>query len=264
MPEDLHTRPEEELEQRLAADEARLAADEARLARGEAELEAERVEIHENRIVAWFGVGLALALVVAVTALVIGLVALRGDVGSIRRAAAEDSVATQSLRDDAVTTEKLATGSVTRDDIASAAIGTAEIAPDQVTGAHVARNALTGADLSERSLRTVPSAREAREAVNATRLGGLPARVYLSQVSDVRAATPTDARPVKGPLAARCPAGSRVISGGAAIRGAAAGAALVANEPDDATGWTATARVVSRERPVWRLVVTAVCAAGGE
>jgi hypothetical protein len=156
---------------------------------------------------------------------------------------------------------------VTRDDIASGAIGTAEIAPGQVTGAHVARNALTGADIRERSLQTVPSAREAREArtaVNATRLGGLPARVYLSQVADVQAATVTDARPVKGPLTARCPAGSRVISGGAAIRGAAAGAALVANEPDDGTGWTATARVVRRERPAWRLVVTAVCAAGGE
>jgi len=264
MPEDLHTRPEEELEQRLAADEARLAADEARLARGEAELEAERVEIHENRIVAWFGVGLALALVVAVTALVIGLVALQGDVGAIRRAAAENSVATQSLRDDAVTTEKLATGSVTRDDVASGAIETAAIAPGAITGARVARDSLTGADVDERSLRTVPAARRARSAADAARLGGLPAGTYLAGVVDVSATTVADARPVKGPLLARCPVGTRVISGGAAVRGAVTGAALVSNAPDDGTGWTATARVARSDRPAWRLVVTAVCARGGE
>jgi hypothetical protein len=263
MPENLHTRPNEVLEQRLTADEARLAADEARLARDEARLEAEHVEVQENRVVAWFGVGLALVLVVAVTALVIGLVALRGDVGSIRRAAAEDSVATQSLRDDAVTTEKLATGSVTRDDIASGAIGTAEIAPGQVTGAHVARNALTGADVSERSLGTVPSARRARSAGDAARLGGLPAHTYLAEVVDVSATTVTDSRRAKGPLLARCPAGTRVISGGAAIRGAVTGAALISNTPDHGTGWTATARVARGDTPAWRLVVTAVCATGG-
>jgi hypothetical protein len=54
-----------------------------------------------------------------------------------------------------------------------------------------------------------------------------------------------------------------VISGGAAIRGVAAGGALVVNEPDDGTGWTATARVASRDARAWRLVVTAICAAGG-
>lgn len=264
MSEDLHTRLDEELEERLAADEVRLAADEARLARDEARLEAEHVEVRENRIVAWFGVGLALVLVVAVTALVIGLVALRGDVGAIRRAAADDSVATQSLRDDAVTTEKLATGSVTRDDVASGAIGAAKIAPDAVTGAHVAPDSLTGEDLSERSLRTVPAARRSRFAADAARLAGRPAQTYLADVVDVSAATVTDARRVKGPLLARCPSGTRVISGGAAILGAVTGAALIRNGPDAGTGWAATARVTRSDSPAWRLVVTAVCATGGE
>ena len=62
---------------------------------------------------------------------------------------------------------------------------------------------------------------------------------------------------------ARCPAGTRVISGGAAIRGAVSGAALVTNAPDGGTGWAATARVARNDRPAWRLVVTAVCARGG-
>jgi hypothetical protein len=267
MPEDLRTpdRLEARLtedEERLAADEQRLAADEQRLSRDEARIEAEEVEVKENRIVAWFGVGLALVLVVAVTALVLGLIAVQDDVGSIRRAAGDGSVATAALQDGAVTMEKLAVGAVTRDAVAGEAIGTAELAPRSVTGAQVARDTLTGADIREPSLGPVPVARKARVADDAARLGGLPARVYLSRLSDVRATTVTDARRVKGPLTARCPAGTRVISGGAAVRGVATGAALTRSEPEDGTGWTATARVASARR-AWRLVVTAICAAGG-
>ena len=48
------------------------------------------------------------------------------------------------------------------------------------------------------------------------------------------------------------------------IEGAASGAALVSNTPDGDAGWTATARVARRTPPDWRLVVTAICAVGGE
>jgi hypothetical protein len=214
MSDDLRTR--DDLEERLAEDEARLTADELRLSRDEARLEAEEAEVKENRIVAWFGVALALVLVVAVTALVLGLIAVQDDVGSVRRAAADDSVATAALEDEAVTAEKLAVGAVTRDAVAGEAIGTQELALGAVTGAQVARNALTGTDIRENTLKEVRAARAAREAReartarDATRLGGLPSRAYLSQVSDVRAMTVADARRVKGPLVARCPAGTRV------------------------------------------------------
>ena len=256
-----------EFEQRLAADEARLASDEARLAVDEARIEAEEVEVRENRVVAWFGVGLALVLVVAVTALVLGLIAVQDDVGSIRRAAADESVATAALRDEAVTAEKLAVGAVTTDAVAGEAIGAAELAPNAVTGAHVAQDTLTGADIRERSLRIVPAARQADRADSAdtaARLGGLPARGYLSQVVSVRATSPGNVQRSKGPVTARCPAGLRVLSGGATIVGATAGAALISNAPDGRAAWSATARVAARPAPTWQLVVTAICADGGE
>jgi hypothetical protein len=69
---------------------------------------------------------------------------------------------------------------------------------------------------------------------------------------------------IKGPVVAVCPVGTRVLSGGAAIRGAVTGASLVRSEPDGASGWTATARVTQTRRPRWRLAVSAVCASGGE
>jgi hypothetical protein len=269
MAGDTHTddvRGVPELEQRLAADEARLASDEARLAADEARIEAEEIEVRENRIIAWFGVALALALVTAVTAVVISLVALHDDVGTIRNAAADDSVATTALQDGSVTTDKLADGAVTRAAVAGGAVGSGQLEPGAVTGAHVARDSLTGADIRERTLATVPAARTAataRTATDSARLGGLPSRVYLSALVDVRAASAIDARRIKGPVVARCPSGSRVISGGARVQGAASGAAIVTSAPEDGAAWTATARVARTPAPPWQLIVSAVCAEGG-
>jgi hypothetical protein len=258
----------------VPAIEARLDADEARLSYDEARLEAEEAEVQENRIVAWFGVAIALVLVVAVTALVLSVFALRDDVGTMRRFSPAGSVGTLSLRDEAVTREKLAPGAVDRTALAGAAVGREQIAPGAVgreqiaagsiAGAQVARDALTGAAIKERTLGVVPAARTARTASDSARLGGLPSRVFLSSVVDVRIASGTDVRQVKGPLVARCPTGSRVLSGGARIRGAARGAAIVTNAPEQETGWTATARVSATPARTWQLVVSAVCADGGE
>jgi hypothetical protein len=55
----------------------------------------------------------------------------------------------------------------------------------------------------------------------------------------------------------------RVISGGAEIDGVVRGAALVRNAPASATEWAATAAVADGGDAPWRLVVTAVCGAGG-
>jgi hypothetical protein len=265
MSERLHTTAE--LEARLAEDEERLTHDEQRLLSDEARLEAEAEEVRESRIVAWLGVGLAFALAIAVVALVVAILAVRDDVAALGRSAAAGSVSTESLRDDSVTSGKLAPGAVTRDAIAGGAVSRTQIARDAIAGPQVAPDSLRGADIVERSLTTVPGASRAaraRTADDAARLGGLPASAYLSRVLDVRATSLTDAQMVKGPLIARCPTGARVISGGAEIEGAARGAAIVDSAPDGATGWTATARVVRRPQPAWRLVVTAICAGGGE
>jgi hypothetical protein len=153
---------------------------------------------------------------------------------------------------------------VSRDAVAGEAIGGGEIEPNAITGGLVARDSLTGADIRVRTLKTVPVAATARKAEDSARLNGLPSRVFLSSVVDVRAASLLDARRIKGPLTAHCPAGSRVLSGGARIRGAVHGATIVSSAPEAGAGWTATARVVSSLARSWELVVTAICASGGE
>jgi len=82
---------------------------EARLARDEARIEVEEAEVRETRIIAWSGLGLAVAVIVAVTALILSVIALSEDVGMMRRDTPAGSVGTASLRDGAVTQEKLAT-----------------------------------------------------------------------------------------------------------------------------------------------------------
>lgn len=240
-----------ELESRLAADERRLLQDEERL-----EVEAEQVQ--RDRAVAYVAVALAMVLAVAVVALVLAVLALDGDVGTLsRRSAPASSVGASALRDGSVTAAKLAPGAVGPEALAAGSVGTTALRPAAVFGPQVAADALTGADIREGTLATVPHARDAE------RLGNVAAGAFLASPVLVQEMSVTDTEPIKGPVIVRCPAGARVLSGGAAIEGAAAGAALVRNAPDGVTGWTATARVDRGTPASWRLVVTAICAVGG-
>jgi hypothetical protein len=239
--------------------EARLDRDEARLAFDEARLAEESEEIRESTLIAKTGIAFAVLLAIAVTALVLSVVALRHDVSSLAGAAPGGSVSTSSIQDHAVSSSKLSPGAVVRGAIAAGAVGSQQLAAGAVTAAQVAPDSLTGASIRESSLSTVPSAKQARDSA---RLAGRPGAAYVSGIVTAEVTTLRDHQTAKGPLVARCPPGMRVVSGGAAIRGAAHGVAITASAPDGAAAWTGTA--TSRD-PVraWRLVVTAICAAGG-
>jgi hypothetical protein len=233
-------------ETRLARDEALIAADEARLLRDEQRLAADERATHLARHLSVISVALAVVLAIAVTGLVLGVIALRGDVDAITNAAPDESVGTSAIQDAAVTADKLADGSV--------------------TAGKVRRDSLTGADVRESTLSTVPSARvsrRARSATDATRLGGSPPWAYLSRIETIDASSATDARATKGPLVARCPTWMRVISGGAVVEGAVRGVAIVRSAPDGPGAWSAVAQGQRSSTTPWRLVVSAVCATGG-
>lgn len=227
--------------------EARLAADEQRLLRDEERIEVEEEQVERNRTMAFIGIALAAILGIAVAALVLAVLALRRDVDALGlRDAPDGSVSASALQDGSVTASKLATG----------AVGANALAPGSVGSAQVAPNSLTGHDIVERSLGTVPKAGDSTE------LAGRPAGAYLVTPTTVSETGVTNTAPTKA-LTAHCPGGARVLSGGAAVQGAAAGAALVRSIPDGTTGWTATARVSRTPAPSWRLVVTAICTGPG-
>jgi hypothetical protein len=250
-------------EVRLARDEALIAADEARLLEDEQRLAADERDTRLARRLSATSAGLAAALVIAVAGLVIGVIALREDVDAISSSAGENSVGTGAIRDSAVTAGKLADGSVTGAAVAAGAIRGSELGANAVTTGAVRRDSLTGADVRESTLGTVPSARESQQAADSTRLDGRLPAAYLSGVETVEASTPMDTGATKGPLAARCPDGTRVISGGAAVEGFLREVALVSSAPDGRGAWAAIANGPRDATEPWRLIVTAVCAAGG-
>jgi hypothetical protein len=265
------------LEARLKQDEDRLARDEVRLDHDELRLYAEEQAARFNRLVALFGIALAVILAIAVTGLVVSLMALRRDVHAIAHAAPDNSVGTAAIRESAVTAGKLAPsavtssalapGAVVRAAVGSAAIGGVQLAPGAVTGAKVWRDSLTGANVREATLGRVPSAnvaRHARSADDATTLAGAPSSRYVSRIQTIHAVSATDAQGTKGPVRAICPAGTRVVSGGAAARGAIRGVSIVRSTPTGSRGWVAVATMDRASPTPWRLVVTAICAVGGQ
>ena len=250
-------------ETRLARDEALIAADEARLLADERRLAADERATRLARRLSAITAVLVAALLIAVAGLVVGVIAVREDVNAISSSAPEDSVGTEAIRDSAITADKLAGGSVTRAAVGGGAIGSSELDDESVTAGKVRPDSLTGTEVRERTLATVPSARESQRATHASRLGGLPGAAYLSGVEVAEASTPTDSRAMKGPLTARCREGTRVLSGGAAIEGLVRDVAIVRSAPDGRGAWTATAAGPDDLARPWRLVVTAICAAGG-
>jgi hypothetical protein len=235
------------------ADEAlrgRIIRDEIRLARDEERIAEEERGIRRN----WrLALALAGLLVLTVTALILSVVALNRDIDEVAAAAPrEDSIGASALQDGAVTADALATGSVTP----------AALADGAVRSRAVADGAITGADIEESTLGRVPSAARADSAADATALGGVAAARHLSRtvVATNRSATSTLA--VKGPLSAICPAGTRVVSGGASIDGAAR-VAITTSAPDGEGGWVARAAAMGTPSGPWRLEVVALCARGG-
>lgn len=249
-------------EERLDVNEARLDRDEVRLSVDEARLEDEAAEERTNRGIAIVAAAMGVILVIAVTALVLSLAALRRDVHVLAHAAPDGSVSTAAIQDGAVTGAKLGGGAVGRAAVARRAIGRAQLATHAVGARAMAPNALTGAQIRERTLGRVPSATQAiraQRALDAGELGGLPPSAYLSRLVTVKAFTVRSAGREKGPLVARCPVGLRVASGGAEVRGVASGVAILRSAPIDGQGWLGRAASVGRGGAHWRLVVRAVC-----
>jgi hypothetical protein len=266
---------DQDLEARLEHDEARLAADEARLVADEARLAADEEEAHTTWVLSLTGAAIAGVSLVAIAALVIAVLALRRDLHAVEVSAPPGSVSTASLQDASVTAEKLAAGSVWASSlqagavrqraIAPGAVGSAQLAPAAVRGGDVARDALTGRNIREATLGRVPFAARsagARVADDARSLGGAGAGAYVAHAKVVRESSELSGQAIKGPLSARCTAGARVISGGAAVEGGVRGVAIVASAPQG-HGWTALARRAGHRSNPWRLVVTAICVTGG-
>jgi hypothetical protein len=172
-----------------------------------------------------------------------------------------------SIANDAVTAPAIAARAVGNAELGPESVGTKKLIPGAVTGAKVAGDTLTGDNIVEGSLGQVPtaaSAETADRATNAVRLGGIQAGEYLHGVEVAQARSADDLQPVKQ-LSVGCPAGTEIVSGGATADGAPLGeVAIAASTPNGNAAWLAVAVALEPQDDPWQLVVTAICAAGGE
>jgi hypothetical protein len=235
---------------RIARDEQRIAADERKI-----------------RVDWWMALGALILAGLAIVAITLSVIALNRDIEAVAKAAPKDnSVGTSAIQKGAVTAPKLAAGAVgtsaiqkgavTAPKLAAEAVGTAALAGKGVTAAKVADNSLTGAQINESALGQVPTA------ANALRLGGIAPVAFVSGVKIVQAATDQTSAALKGPTAANCPSGSRVVGGGAEVQGTS-NVALIESAPSGTSGWTAIAGSRGGSTPSWKLIVYAICATGG-
>lgn len=172
----------------------------------------------------------------------------------------DQTIGTAELENGAVVSSKIADGAVTKDKLATGAVGTArledesvtseKLAPDAVVSDRVEDDSLTGADIDESTL----------EGVNATTLNGSSS--FVIDVQPVQQTSSLNANDRKGPVAATCPDGTTVLSGGASIvteSGAKLPVALTASTSNAGNGWNAEALEIRPVSEGWGLRVVALC-----
>jgi hypothetical protein len=172
----------------------------------------------------------------------------------------DETVGTAQIEDGAVTSRKIADEAVTKEKIAKAAVGTArledgsvtleKLAPDAVDSERIGDDSITGADVDESTL----------EGIDAATLNGSGS--FVIDVQSAQQTSSVNANDRKGPVAATCPEGTTVISGGASVVTASGGKlpiALTASTSNAGNGWNAEAIEIRPVTEGWGLRVIALC-----
>lgn len=133
----------------------------------------------------------------------------------------------------------------------TAAVTTKKIAPNAVTAAKVRNGSLLKADFGPGQLPAGPTGPQGP--------AGAPG---LSAVERIDTTSPNNSTTPKS-LQIACPAGKRLMGGGARVNGGSPDVALSASFPDNDNIYRANAAETDTFAPSWSLTVYAVCALAG-
>jgi len=133
----------------------------------------------------------------------------------------------------------------------TAAVTTKKIAPNAVTAAKVRNGSLRKADFAPGQLPAGPTGPQGP--------AGPAGSPGLSAVERVDATSPANSTTSKSVQIA-CPAGKRLIGGGARVNGGIPEVSLTASFPDNDNIYRATALENDTFNPAWTLTVYAICA----
>jgi hypothetical protein len=176
----------------------------------------------------------------------LGGVAFGVATGSINsREIANNTVQSRDVRDGALQGRDIANRSLRSRDVEDGTLGGVDVRDGSLAGADLAPNALGDREVDEPQL-------------DINRLGGVSVTRYVKNVVRVETRTANDAVTPKAAPPATCPAGKRLIGGGARVVAATfVPVALAANGPDG-RGWTAAAYATAPAGN-WQLVNVAIC-----
>ena len=188
-------------------------------------------------------------------ATVLAGIALFVSLGGVSYGVAAGSINSREIENGTVQSRDVRDGGLQGRDIANGTVGTRDVRDGALRGIDVKDRSLGGADLADNTL----GDREINEPeLDVQRLGGVDARRFVKNVRRVQTQTPSDPGTPKSAPPARCPAGKRVIGGGARIVAAApVPVALTTNAPSG-DGWEASAYATAPTGN-WQLVAVAIC-----
>jgi hypothetical protein len=197
--------------------------------------------------------------------MVVALLALFVALGGVSYGVATGSIDSREIKNGAVQSRDVRDDSLRGIDVENNSLGGGDIAAGTVRGRDIAAGAIRTREITDRSIfgRDVASNslgdREVAEPqLEINRLGGIDSGRYVRNVRRVRTATAGDPVAVKATPPARCPAGKRLVGGGARVVAAApVPVALSANGPSG-NAWVAAAYATAPTGS-WQLVAVAIC-----
>jgi hypothetical protein len=189
------------------------------------------------------------------SAIVLAGLALFISLGGVAFGVATGAITSREIANNTVQSRDVRDGSLQGRDVANRSLRSRDVQDGSLAGVDLRDGSLAGADLAENSL----GDREVDEPqLDINRLGGVSVTRYVKNVVRVETRTAHDAVTPKAAPPARCPAGKRLIGGGARVVAAAfSPVALAANGPDG-DAWTAAAYATAPTGN-WQLVNVAIC-----
>jgi hypothetical protein len=189
------------------------------------------------------------------SALVLAGLALFISLGGVAFGVATGAITSREIANNTVQSRDVRDGSLQGRDIANRGLRSRDVQDGTLGGVDVRDGSLAGADLATNAL----GDREVDEPqLDINRLGGVGATRYVKNVVRVETSTANDAATPKVAPPASCPAGKRLIGGGARVVAAAfVPVALAVNAPDG-NAWHASA-FATAPTGNWQLVNVAIC-----
>jgi hypothetical protein len=189
------------------------------------------------------------------SALVLAGLALFISLGGVAFGVATGAITSREIANNTVQSRDVRDGSLQGRDIANRSLRSRDVEDGTLGGVDVRDGSLAGADLATNAL----GDRQVDEPqLDINRLGGVSATRYVKNVVRVETSTANDAATPKTAPPATCPAGKRLIGGGARVVAASfVPVALAVNGPEG-NAWHAGA-FAAAPAGNWQLVNVAIC-----